>query len=221
MADTSTSTPPVSRLGKVYQFLFGDTSRNMFVTTILVIGGILAAVYFLPGLASLQYVMYALFGLVGMFLLIYSIQNINRPDNIKSGISPTTFFKLIYYFLPYGIITFTTLSDALNAKFKYTTGTITALIAILLNYILSRSFIGPVIDDNHCGIPGFGFLGSNILPQGMLFNLTAIAHIATQIMFETKFDTKYIVPSSILFGSVFIISTAMNLFNNCFEIANY
>ncbi len=229
MADTSTSTPPVSRLGKVYQFLFGDTSRNMFVISVLIIGGIIAAVYFFPAIASLQYVMYALFGIVGIFLLIYSIQNIERKDSIKSGISPTTFFKLMYYFLPYGIISFTTLSDAFNAKFKYTTGTLTAIIAVLLNYMLTKLFTTPrdpvtnlkipVVDNNYCGIPGFGFLGSNILPQGMLFNLTAIAHIATQIMFETNFDTKYVVPSSILFGAVFIVSTAMNLFNKCFEIA--
>ena len=161
----------------------------------------------------------ALFGILYILTIVSS--KLDRPGVFM----PSSLFRMLYYFLPYGLVTYTVISDILNAEYKYSGAIVTASAGFIINRFMSF-YIGtkgidktliPLKDSNYCGIPGLGRFGSNLFPQGMLFNLTTLAYLATYITAETERDSKYTIPVWTFLIALFAASSAVANGNGCFD----
>jgi 1,4-dihydroxy-2-naphthoate octaprenyltransferase len=200
---------------------FGN--RSGFIIAFLILAGVVAGVWYTGNLGAVgQYIgLFAVLALVVFGTVLFS-QKSDKPGNFV----PTTLFRMLYYFLPYGIVTYAALADLFNTEFKYSGGIITGAITIIINRLIayyalsskdSNGNVVNIVDSNYCGIPGLGKLGSNLFPQGMLFNLTTLSYLASLITFETERDTKYTIPAWTFLIAVFFTSSFLNIRNDCFD----
>lgn len=164
----------------------------------------------------------AMFG--GFFLILYLLMLGSSVFDKPGTFMPSSLFRMLYYFLPYGLTTYTVISDILNLKYKYSGAVITSIAGFVINHlaalVLTRDIdktSNPLKDSNYCGIPGLGRFGSNIFPQGMLFNLTSLSYLATYITAETERDSKYTIPAWTFLIATFAASSAITNHNGCFE----
>jgi hypothetical protein len=126
-------------------------------------------------------------------------------------------FRILYYFLPYGLFLFGVIYDGLVRKIKFFPAGFIGLVAVYLNSLISYFVNGrvPVIDSDSCGIPGMSKSGSVIAPQNILFTTTVLSYIASYIT-NTQSDSAY---SGAAWGGVGIsalIGGAMYYRNNCY-----
>lgn len=168
-------------------------------------------------------------GLLLFFIIVFVITLFSQKFDKPGTFVPSTIFRMLYYFLPYGIITYTAMSDFFHVQFKYSGGVVTALIAYIINHLAARQyttksgafqptdFTYQLKDSNYCSVPGLGLFGSNLLPQSMLFNLTALSYLATLITAETERDSKYSIPAWTLLISIFFASSSILITNGCFD----
>jgi hypothetical protein len=127
-------------------------------------------------------------------------------------------FRILYYFLPYILFTLGFFIDIVTAKVQFLPAGITALLTCVANYIASSSIYGFTTDRDMCGIPGLSALGSRLLPQSALFNLTALAHMASYITIKQGFfGVNKIAPAWGLFGAVAILQGLVMSSTGCFE----
>lgn len=195
------------------------------VVGLLVLAGIIGGAFYVRGTTGLALGGY-LGGFLGFIIIVFAATYLAQQTDKPGNFVPTTFFRMLYYFLPYGIITFIGMADLLNVKYKYTGGLLASIVMFIFNRLVGyygltpkdvdRTVI-PLKDSNYCGVPGLGQFGSNFLPQGMLFNLTSLSYLATLITFETNENTKYVIPSWSFLASIFFISSVMTIKNDCFD----
>lgn len=126
-------------------------------------------------------------------------------------------FRIMYYFLPYGLFLFGVIYDGLVRKIKFFPAGFIGLLAVYANYLFSGILTGTrdVVDADMCGIPGMSRTGSVISPQNVLFSTTVLSYIAGYIT-STQSDSAY---SGAAWGGVgigFIINLIMYYTNNCF-----
>lgn len=126
-------------------------------------------------------------------------------------------FKVLYYFLPYGLFLFGIIYDGMIRKIRFFPAGFIGLGNVYLNSLLSY-FISktPLVDADICGIPGMSQWGSAIAPQNILFSTTVFSYIAAYIT-TVQSDSTY---SGITWGGVFIIfliQLAMYYSNKCYD----
>jgi len=94
-------------------------------------------------------------------------------------------FKVLYYFLPYGLFLFGVIYDGLIEKIKFFPAGFVGLLAVYINSWFSSG--GNTVDQDICGIPGLSQWGSDLSPQNMVFVSAVLSYIATYI--TVKRDT--------------------------------
>ena len=102
----------------------------------------------------------------------------------SDAVSPvTTGFKILYYFLPYSLFLFAALSDLIVQELHFFPAAIFSSILITLNYFLAKVVPGGLTQDRDmCGIPGLAKVGSNILPQSILFVTSFMAYVSGYVL---------------------------------------
>lgn len=157
---------------------------------------------------------------IGLAIFVYATVFMSQKTDRPSSFSPVAVFRMLYYFLPYGLVTYTTLSDLFNQEYKYVGGIVTGVITFILNRTISYFITGKgmdLSDSNYCGVPGLGKFGSNFLPQAMLFNLSVLSYIAALITLDTEFNNKYTIPVWTFLVSVFLGSSYTTIKSDCFD----
>jgi hypothetical protein len=128
-----------------------------------------------------------------------------------------SWFKVLYYFLPYALFLFGVLYDGLVRKIKFFPAGFIGLGAVLISWGVSRIAAGTaVIDTDICGLPGMSNLGSNLAPQNILFASTVMSYIAAYIS-ASQTDSAY---SGAAWGGVFItfaIQAVGYVVNKCYD----
>jgi hypothetical protein len=217
-SSTTGEIPVQSSLTSVGSFL--TSPATLTVISVVALIGIIAGTFVSQGGNISNFAKYlgAFIGVaVGIFLISYVSQQVDKPGNFV----PTTFLRILYYFLPYGLVTYTALADLFNQEYKYFGGIVSAAVMFILNRTISYFVTGKGIDltdSNYCGLPGLGGFGSNLFPQAMLFNLTTLSYIAALISLDTEFDSKYTIPSWTFLVSIFFASSYLNIKNDCFDV---
>lgn len=131
--------------------------------------------------------------------------------------SITNGFRIMYYFLPYALFVAGALIDITTTRLQFFPAGLTGFVAVLLNYLISMAFTGPVTDRDMCGIPGLSALGSSFAPQSMVFNLSTLSHIATYISLKQGiFGVNKIWPAWVAYVAVAILNSIVLLFTDCF-----
>lgn len=124
----------------------------------------------------------------------------NVPALYPSGPRLTTFpetfslvnwFKVLYYFLPYGLFLFGVIYDGLIRKIKFFPAGFIALGATYLNSTLSGLLMSDTVDTDVCGIPGMSEWGSAIGAQNITFSTAVLSYIASYLSNSSDFDSSY------------------------------
>lgn len=132
------------------------------------------------------------------------------------------FFKILYYFLPYSLMLYSFISDAVLGVNMYWPAPLLALVASMINTGISKGLTGNVADESDlCGIPGLTtVLPSFVAPQLILFSGTILAYIAS---FNTaiKNQSNTLPFTSIdaswgLFGAVVLLQAVILYRSDCF-----
>jgi hypothetical protein len=92
-------------------------------------------------------------------------------------------FRVLYYFVPYGLFLFGIIYDGLIQKIKFFPAGFVGLFAVYINSWLSylASGYNAVIDKDICGVPGMSSWGSSLAPNNIVFTTTVLSYIATYI----------------------------------------
>lgn len=104
--------------------------------------------------------------------------------------SLVNWFKVLYYFLPYGLFLFGVIYDGLVRKIKFFPAGFVALGATYLNSTLSWYTTWDEFDKDICGIPGMSGWGSAIGAQNITFSTTVLSYIASYIS-ASEGDSSY------------------------------
>lgn len=102
------------------------------------------------------------------------------------------FGLILYFFLPYSLLLFGPVVDAITAKFQFVPATIVGLTSIFINWAISTFFnngVSPPSLNPTCEIPGLSIFTSNLVPQPMMASLSILAYIATYISRSTLSGT--------------------------------
>lgn len=144
-----------------------------------------------------------IFSTIGVVILAVLAKFVYVGFNPAYPAGPTTetifkfslinWFRVLYYFLPYGLFLFGTIYDGLVRKIKFFPAGFIGLGVVLLNHslsnFLSRSGVGS-IDSDVCGIPGMSTWGSDFAPQNISFTATVLSYIAAYIT-NSQTDSSY------------------------------
>jgi hypothetical protein len=162
-------------------------------------------------------------GSVAVTLLIMTFLGRISPYKPAFPAGPTTgslfdisflnWFRVLYYFLPYGLFLFGVIYDGLVRKIKFFPSGFIGLGAVYLNYFISGA---QVEDTDICGIPGMASKGSNIAPQNVLFNTTVLSYIASYITASNPDSSAYAATSWIGVAVGFILNAAMYYADKCY-----
>lgn len=120
------------------------------------------------------------------------------------------FMFSLYFFMTYAFFAFGFISDIINKKYQYSPAGFAGIFGVIFNFAFSKLLSkdpateGPI--NPLCEIPGLSFLSSSIIPQPIMFILSATAYIATYISRPNKsegsgfaVDKAYIWPSWVLY----------------------
>jgi hypothetical protein len=124
-------------------------------------------------------------------------------------------FRILYYFLPYGLFLFGIIYDGLIRKIKFFPAGFIGLINVYLNSLLSTIFGKTTIDADICGIPGMSGWGSSLAPQNILFSTTVLSYIASYIT-ASQSDSAYSGAAWGSVGIVFLIQVYAYYQNKCY-----
>jgi hypothetical protein len=126
-----------------------------------------------------------LIGVIGIFVsgLAVARADIAAP---AVGLPPAVasfgaFFYILYYFLPYALFLFGFVADGITRQLQYAPAGIMGLIMVYVNYTIARFTGGNTVDTDFCGIPGLSRLGSDVMPQSILFVSTIMSYIAAYV----------------------------------------
>lgn len=107
------------------------------------------------------------------------------PSGPKEAVTLPIFnwFKVLYYFLPYGLFLFGVIYDGLVRKVKFFPAGFVGLLAVWINYLISYFASGRIstTDKDICGVPGMSGWGSRFAPQNIVFTTTVLSYIASYI----------------------------------------
>jgi hypothetical protein len=125
-------------------------------------------------------------------------------------------FRVLYYFLPYGLFLFGVIYDGLVRKIKFFPAGFIGLAAVYLNSWISYAMSGgvAVTDKDVCGIPGMSAWGSHLAPNNILFSTTVMSYIAAYIT-ASQSDASYSGAAWGGVGIVFAISAIRFYFDKC------
>jgi hypothetical protein len=131
--------------------------------------------------------------------------------------SLTNGFRILYYFLPYALFIAGALIDITTTRIQFFPAGITGFVAVLVNYLASTFIKGPVTDRDMCGIPGLSALGSDIMPQSAVFNLTTLSYIASYITIKQGiFGVNKIWPAWGVYAAVALINSLVIGMSGCY-----
>lgn len=94
----------------------------------------------------------------------------------------TVGFKILYYFLPYSLFLFAAMSDLIVQEIHFFPGALISTVLVILNHLLARATTGIAQDTDICGIPGLSRVGSNLVPQSILFVTSLMSYIAGYVL---------------------------------------
>lgn len=114
-----------------------------------------------------------------------------RVAEIGETFSLVNWFKVLYYFLPYGLFLFGIIYDGLVRKIKFFPAGFIALGATYLNSTLSGFLRNDTIDTDVCGIPGMSEWGSAIGAQNITFSTAVLSYIASYLSTSGDFDSSF------------------------------
>jgi hypothetical protein len=126
-----------------------------------------------------------------------------------------TWFKVLGYFLPYGLFLFGVIYDGLVRKIKFFPAGFTGLVAVYMNWAVSSLLGNAVPDTDACGIPGMSTTGSNIAPQAMVFNVTVMSYLASYITATNLDDTQFVGLSWVGVAAVVLVGILQYWLNDC------
>lgn len=140
-------------------------------------------------------------------------------QSVTEYITIINWFRVLYYFLPYGLFLFGIIYDGLIRKIKFFPAGFTGLGAILINHLISGMLGGATgvsgaTDSDICGVPGMSSWGSHIAPQNITFASTVLSYIASYIT-ASQSDSQY---SGIAWSGVFavwVVQAVMFNVNKC------
>lgn len=149
------------------------------------------------------------------------------PTKNVFDFSFVNWFRVLYYFLPYGLFLFGVIYDGLIRKIKFFPAGFVGLGAVLINHLLSLTFgkiygiADPVSTDaDKCGVPGMSGWGSFIAPQNITFASTVLSYIASYIS-ASQSDSQYSgIAWSGVFG-VFILQAIIFNASDCMSSKSY
>lgn len=126
-------------------------------------------------------------------------------------------FRILYYFLPYGLFLFGIIYDGLIRKIKFFPAGFVGLINVYLNSLISYGISKTSSEDSDvCGIPGMSKWGSSIAPQNIVFTTTILSYIASYIT-ASQSDSTYSGAAWGGVGIVFLIQLGMYYNNECYS----
>lgn len=126
-----------------------------------------------------EIVFLSMFGLLVFLVGIGAI----RSFYTDSFSSVTTGFKILYYFLPYSLFLFAGMSDLIVQEFHLFPAALTSSVLVVLNYLIAKLVPGGLTQDTDiCGIPGLSKVGSNLVPQSILFVSSFMGYIVAYVM---------------------------------------
>jgi hypothetical protein len=132
--------------------------------------------------------------------------------------SLTNGFRIMYYFLPYALFIAGALIDITTTRLQFFPAGLTGFVAVLLNYLISMFYTGPVTDRDMCGIPGLSAVGSSVAPQSMVFNLSTLSHIAMYISLKQGiFGVNKIWPAWVAYVAVAVLNSFVLYGTGCFN----
>lgn len=102
------------------------------------------------------------------------------------------FALILFFFLPYSLLLFGPIVDAITVKFEFVPATIVGFTSIFMNWAIATFFnngISPPPTNAACEIPGLAMFSSNLVPQPMMASLSILAYIATYISRSTLSGT--------------------------------
>lgn len=114
-----------------------------------------------------------------------------RVAKVGETFSLVNWFKVLYYFLPYGLFLFGIIYDGLVRKIKFFPAGFIALGATYLNSTLSGFLKNDTIDTDVCGIPGMSEWGSAIGAQNITFSTAVLSYIASYLSTSDNFDYSF------------------------------
>lgn len=123
-----------------------------------------------------------LFGMLIATLLRPRFYPAGQPiDNALDYLTFLNWFKVLYYFIPYGLFLFGIIYDGLVEKIKFFPAGFIGLLAVYINSWIAFAFRGNTLDSDICGVPGLSKWGSDISPQNIVFTSTVMGYIASYI----------------------------------------
>ncbi len=163
--------------------------------------------------------------ILATLLVIYARPRTYEAGDFKEGadtyFSMINWFKVLYYFLPYGLFLFGIVFDGLVQKIKFFPAGFVGLLAVYLNSLIAYATGGKTQDTDLCGVPGLTKWGSDISPQNIVFTSAVLGYISTYI--SVKSDTFELMSAGaawIGFGIVTIIQFGIyNFTKSCKEKA--
>jgi len=128
--------------------------------------------------------------------------------------SLVNWFKILYYFLPYGLFLFGVIYDGLVRKIKFFPAGFIGLAAMAATRILTGWTNGGVIDKDICGVPGMSGWGSDVAPQNIVFTSTVLSYLASYIT-ASQSDSSYSGAAWAGVFAVWILQLIMFNVHNC------
>ena len=127
----------------------------------------------IPLVAGLGMIAIIVFSVGG--LLKFAGANVASNTLVRFGFS-------LFFFMPYALFTFGFVSDVFRNRVQYIPASISGLLGVLFNYAISARNNPPTVPENAlCEIPGLSILSSKLAPQSMMFTLSTLSYIATNI----------------------------------------
>jgi len=131
-------------------------------------------------------------------------------------LSIVNWFKILYYFLPYGLFLFGIIYDGLVQKIKFFPAGFIALLAVYVNSVVSGMLGKGTVDTDICGIPGMSKWGSEIAPQNIVFVSAILSYIAMYMSINPGFkDEGTVAPSWIGYAVVSIAQMSIFAAGDC------
>ena len=161
----------------------GDNSKSVGV--IVVISVIVLALFFIPAFGMSSTITIAMGSVVGAILLgILTFFAFTRSDTTVLGAIVSRVSKILYFFMPYALLTFGPLTDIITQKLQFAPASAVGITSIFMNWIVSIFMNGgvqPPSLNELCEIPGLVGFSSNLVPQPMMATLSILAYIATYL----------------------------------------
>lgn len=113
-----------------------------------------------------------------------------RTSGFLDSFSLVNWFKVLYYFLPYGLFLFGVIYDGLVRRIKFFPAGFVGLAIMAITRMITGATTGGITDKDICGVPGMSGWGSDIAPQNIVFTTTVLSYLASYIS-ASQSDSSY------------------------------